>query len=149
MCGPYRLSRRKKAIEEYFATKANDMEWEPRYNIAPTQPVLAVRQNAITLVRKLSLMKWRLIPSWAKDASHAAGIINARSETAVSKPAFGDALKFRRCLIPSDGFYEWQRTSKLKQPFCFEVGDAEVFAFAGLWDRWKSGVGEWLESCSY
>lgn len=148
MCGRYRLSRRKQAIEEYFGAEANGVEWEPRYNIAPTQPVLTVRQNALQPVRELSLMKWGLIPSWAKNSSNAAGMINARSETAASKPAFGDALKSRRCLIPADGFYEWQRTSKLKQPFCFEVAEGELFAFAGLWDRWKNTNGEWLESCS-
>jgi putative SOS response-associated peptidase YedK len=148
MCGRYRLSCRKQAIEEYFGAGANDIEWEPRYNIAPTQPVLTLRQNAIQPVRELSLMKWGLIPSWAEDASNAAGMINARSETAASKPAFGDALKFRRCLIPADGFYEWQRTSKFRQPFCFEVREGELFAFAGLWDRWKKARGEWLESCS-
>lgn len=148
MCGRYRLSRRKQAIEEYFEAGANDIEWEPRYNIAPTQPVLTVRRKPTQSFRELSLMQWGLIPSWAKDASNSAGMINARSETAASKPAFGNALKSRRCLIPADGFYEWRRTSRLKQPFCFEVGAGELFAFAGLWDRWKNATGEWLESCS-
>ena len=142
------MSRRKQVIEEYFEAGANDIEWEPRYNIAPTQPVLTVRRKPTQSFRELSLMQWGLIPSWAKDASNSAGMINARSETAASKPAFGNALKSRRCLIPADGFYEWRRTSRLKQPFCFEVGAGELFAFAGLWDRWKNATGEWLESCS-
>jgi putative SOS response-associated peptidase YedK len=93
-------------------------------------------------------MRWGLIPSWAKDSSGAAGMINARSETASTKPAFRDALKSRRCLIPADAFYEWMRTGKTKQPYCFEVGESELFAFAGLWDRWKGPSGKWVKSCS-
>jgi len=75
-------------------------------------------------------------------------MINARSETAAIKPAFRDALKFRRCLIPADAFYEWSRTGKAKQPYCFEVNNGELFAFAGLWDRWKDPSGSWVETCS-
>ncbi len=75
-------------------------------------------------------------------------MINARSETAATKPAFRDPMKSRRCLIPADGFYEWQRTGKAKQPYCFEVNDGELFAFAGLWDRWKDPSGQWIKSCS-
>ena len=89
-----------------------------------------------------------LIPSWAKDPAVAASMINARSETAHEKPAFRDALKSRRCLIPADGFYEWVRTAKPKQPYCFEVNDGELFAFAGLWDGWKMSDGKWLKTCS-
>ena len=86
--------------------------------------------------------------SWAKDQSAAASMINARAETASTKPAFRDALKSRRCLIPADGFYEWQKTGKAKQPYCFEVNEGELFAFAGLWDRWKDPSGQWVKSCS-
>jgi len=93
-------------------------------------------------------MRWGLIPSWAKGPSTAASMINARAETASTKPAFRDALKFRRCLIPADGFYEWVRTGKTKQPHCFEVNDGELFAFAGIWDRWKDPSGQWIKSCS-
>jgi putative SOS response-associated peptidase YedK len=96
----------------------------------------------------MSLVRWGLIPSWAKDASGATRMINARSETAATKPAFRDAVKLRRCLIPADGFYEWQRTGKAKQPYCFEVNDGELFAFAGLWERWKDPIGQWVKSCS-
>jgi putative SOS response-associated peptidase YedK len=80
--------------------------------------------------------------------SGAAMMINARSETAATKPAFREALNLRRCLIPADGFYEWQRAGKAKQPYCFEVNDGELFAFAGLWDRWKDARGQWIKSCS-
>jgi putative SOS response-associated peptidase YedK len=147
MCGRYRLSRRKQLVEEYFDCGSDEPDWTPRYNIAPTQPVAVIRQNPKEPVRELSLMRWGLIPSWSKDSS-AASMINARSETASTKPAFRDALKSRRCLIPADAFYEWQRTGKTKQPYCFEVNEGALFAFAGLWDRWKDAGGKWLETCS-
>jgi putative SOS response-associated peptidase YedK len=148
MCGRYRLSRRKQLLEEQFTTDPWADDWEPRYNIAPTQPVPVIRQDPKQPVRRLSLVRWGLIPPWAKDTSGAAGMINARSETAATKPAFRDALRLRRCLIPADGFYEWQRTGKAKQPFCFEVQDGQLFAFAGLWDRWRDPSGNTLETCS-
>jgi putative SOS response-associated peptidase YedK len=109
MCGRYRLSRRKQVVEEYFDCCSDQPDWSPRYNIAPTQNVPVIRQNPKEPVRELSLVRWGLIPSWAKDPSIAARMINARSETAATKPAFRDALKSRRCLIPADGFYEWLR----------------------------------------
>jgi putative SOS response-associated peptidase YedK len=148
MCGRYRLSRRKQLVEEYFDSPSEEQDWVPRYNISPTQPVPVIRQNPKEPVRELSLMKWGLIPSWAKDSSVAASMINARSETVHEKPAFRDALKSRRCLIPADGFYEWVRTAKAKQPYCFEVNGGELFAFAGLWDGWKDPNGNWLKTCS-
>src|SRR5438445_11230953 len=98
MCGRYRLSRRKQIIEEYFDSPPWEEDWNPRYNIAPTQHVPVIRQNPTKPVRSLKLMRWGLIPSWAKDASIAASTINAKSETAATKPAFRDPLKFRRCL---------------------------------------------------
>jgi putative SOS response-associated peptidase YedK len=96
----------------------------------------------------ISLMKWGLVPHWAKDASGAASTINARSETVATKPAFRDPIKLRRCLIPADGFYEWARNGASKQPFCFEVNDGGLFAFAGLWDGWKNAEGQWIKTCS-
>ncbi len=148
MCGRYRLSRRKQIVEEYFDSVSGEDDWTPRYNIAPTQPVPVIRQHPKEPVRQLSLMKWGLIPSWAKGPSVAASTINARSETAATKPAFRDALKSRRCLIPADGFYEWMRTGKAKLPYCFEVNDGELLAFAGLWDRWKDPSGNWVRTCT-
>src|ERR1700692_1838451 len=148
MWGRYRLSRRKQVVEEYFDSASDEPEWTPRYNIAPTQRVPVIRQNPKELGRELSLMRWGLIPSWAKDMSGAATMINARSETAATKPAFRDPLANRRCLIPADGFYEWQRTGKAKQPYCFEVNEGELFAFAGIWDRWKDPSGSAVETCS-
>jgi hypothetical protein len=109
MCGRYRLSRRKQILEEHFNAVSGEEEWNPRYNIAPTQPIPVIRQHPKGPVRELSLMKWGLIPSWAQDPSGAARMINARSESASTKPAFRDALKSRRCMIPADAFYEWLR----------------------------------------
>ena len=148
MCGRYKLSRRKQIIEEHFESADWQDDWSPRHNIAPTQSVPVIRQNPKEPIRELSLMRWGLIPSWAKDSSGAAGMINARSETAGTKPAFRDALKSRRCVIPADGFYEWKRDGKTKQPFCVEVNEGELFAFAGLWDHWKDSSGQWIKSCS-
>jgi putative SOS response-associated peptidase YedK len=148
MCGRYRLSRRKELVEEYFDALPGDEDWTPRYNIAPTQPVPVIRQNPKEPRRELSLVRWGLIPSWSKDMSGAGMMINARSETAATKRAFRDPLTSRRCLIPADGFYEWQRSGKAKQPYCFEVNEGELFAFAGIWDRWKDPNGRWVKSCS-
>jgi putative SOS response-associated peptidase YedK len=148
MCGRYRLSRRKQIIEEHFDAISGEEDWTPRYNVAPTQPVLVIRQNPADPTRALSQMRWGLIPSWSKDMSGAARMINARSETAHLLPAFRDALKHRRCLVPADGFYEWKRTGKTKQPYCFEVNGGQLFAFAGLWDRWKGPSGDWIKTCT-
>lgn len=148
MCGRYRLSRRKQIVEEYFDSVSGEDDWGPRYNIAPTQFVPVIRQNAKEPRRELSLIRWGLIPSWAKDSSIAARMINARSETANTKPAFRDALKSRRCLVPADGFYEWQKTGKTKQPYCFEVNEGELFAFAGIWDHWEDAGGKMIETFS-
>lgn len=148
MCGRYRLSRRKQVVEEYFDCGSDESDWNPRYNIAPTQPIPVIRQHPKEPIRLISTMRWGLIPSWAKDQSGAAMMINARSETAATKPAFRDALKSRRCLIPADGFYEWMQMGKAKQPYCFEVNEGELFAFAGIWDRWKDASGNWVKTCS-
>lgn len=147
MCGRYRLSRRKQILEERFGAAGED-DWSPRYNIAPTQMVPVVRQHPREPWRDLSLLRWGLIPSWSRDASGAARAINARCETVATLPAFRDSFQSRRCLIPADGFYEWQKRGSAKQPYCFEVDDGELFAFAGIWDRWKDPQGQWIRSCS-
>jgi putative SOS response-associated peptidase YedK len=150
MCGRYRLAKRKQIVEEHFDVASGESEddWIPRYNVAPTQPVAVIRQHPKEPVRDLSMLRWGLIPPWAKDASSSARMINARSETATTQPAFRDAMKFRRCLIPADGFYEWKKAGKTRQPYCFEIKEGNLFAFAGLWERWKSPAGEWIRSCS-
>ena len=147
MCGRYRLSRRKEMIAEYFETDT-EVDWEPRYNIAPSQPVGIIRQVPSRPDRHFSLARWGLIPSWASDASIGSKTINARSETVVSMPAFRDAFSSRRCLIPADGFFEWRRSVREKQPFHFGMQDDSLFAFAGLWDRWRDPAGAVVESCS-
>jgi putative SOS response-associated peptidase YedK len=148
VCGRYRLSRRKQIIAEHFEAADWQEDWSPRYNIAPTQQIPVVRQHPKEPIRQLSLMKWGLVPSWAKDTSGAARMINARSETAQTLPAFREAMRLRRCLIPADGFYEWSRRGSAKQPYCFEIGDGGLFAFAGLWERWRDPSGQWVKSCS-
>ena len=148
MCGRFRLSRRKQVIEKYFDTSSLDGDWSPRYNIAPMQSVPVIRQHPKEPIRQISSMRWGLVPHWAKDPSIAMGTINAKSETAATKPAFRDPFRRRRCLIPADGFYEWKRTGASKQPYCFEVREGELFAFAGLWDGWKNAGGHWVKTCS-
>ncbi len=93
-------------------------------------------------------MRWGLVPSWARDPSIGYKTINARAETVSTTASFREPFKSQRCLIPADGFYEWKRDGKIRQPYCFEVNDGELFAFAGLWDRWRNPQGELLESCT-
>ena len=121
LTSPVRLSRRKQIVAEYFDSVPGEEDWNPDCNIAPTQSVPVIRLDPKEPLRHFSLTRWGLIPSWAKDSSVAALMINARSETASVKPAFRYALKSCRCLIPADGFYGWQKTGGAKQPYCFEV----------------------------
>jgi len=146
MCGRYRLSRRKQVVEEYFESASEEEDWSPRYNIAPTQPVATVRQSGSG--RILSMMRWGLVPSWATDIKIGNQLINGRSESVLEKPAFREAFRSRRCLIPADGFYEWKKAGKQRHPFHFGMKDNSLFAFAGVWDRWKSPGGAMLQSCS-
>ena len=146
MCGRYRLSRRKQLVEEYFESSSDEEDWNPRYNIAPTQPVAAIRQAGTS--RILSMMRWGLVPSWASDISIGGRLINGRSETVLEKPAFRDSFRLRRCLVPADGFYEWKKAGKERYPFHFVMKDSSLFAFAGVWDRWRSATGQVVESCS-
>jgi putative SOS response-associated peptidase YedK len=125
-----------------------DPDFTPRYNIAPTQQVPIVRLNAETGERLLVSARWGLIPFWAKDISIGVRAINARSETVLERPTFRDPFRKRRCLIPADGFYEWQKQEKAKQPFCFTMAEENAFAFAGLWSTWRSPEGSEIESCT-
>jgi putative SOS response-associated peptidase YedK len=147
MCGRFRLTRRDREIREHFDI-ADEYDWKPRYNIAPTDIVPVVRQDPKKPMRTLSGMRWGLIPYWSKDAKNAARMINARSETVAEMPAYRDSFERRRCLIPADGFYEWKRGGKAKQPFNFSMKDNSIFGLAGIWDRWKNPAGEVIESCS-
>ncbi|MEW6613751.1 MAG: SOS response-associated peptidase, partial [Pseudomonadota bacterium] len=133
MCGRYTLSSRPEALQLLFELEALP-PLAPRYNIAPTQAVPVVRQHGAG--REMTLMRWGLIPSWAKDPGIGARLINARAEGAADKPAFRAAFRRRRCLIPADGFYEWRNQNGRKQPFYFRREDGTPFAFAGLWEHW-------------
>jgi putative SOS response-associated peptidase YedK len=122
---------------------------EPRYNLAPTQPVLAIRLAAAG-GRELVPLRWGLIPHWSKGPDSRYSMINARAETVATKPAYRDAFRQRRCLIPSEGFYEWRATEGGKQPYLIGRRDQASFLMAGLWDRWRSGEGDQspIESCT-
>jgi putative SOS response-associated peptidase YedK len=119
----------------------------PRYNIAPSQDIAAVRISPKTEKRELALLHWGLIPFWADDPKVGYRTINARAETVATKPAFREAFCKRRCLVVADGFYEWKKTNGPKQPYFIHVKGGEPFAFAGLWERWKR-EGKETQSCS-
>jgi putative SOS response-associated peptidase YedK len=126
---------------------ASVCELHPRYNVAPTQPVLAVRQTAEGS-RELVPLRWGLIPAWSKGPDSRYSMINARADTIATKPAYRDAFKRRRCLIPAEGFYEWKAEGKGKAPYLVRRKDGAPFALAGLWERWKDPEGEPVESCT-
>lgn len=146
MCGRFTLTSPDSGIAAQFHL-LDLPSLEPRYNIAPTQPVAAVRMVAEGAARELVLLHWGLIPFWAKDRQVGARLINARSETVADKPSFRDALRRRRCLVLSDGFYEWQKQEGGKQPFYFRLRGGGPFGIAGLWERWE-GPDEVIESCT-
>ncbi len=147
MCGRFTLRASPTEIAEAFELLRDLFECErPRFNIAPTQSILAVRAGSDG--REAARMRWGLIPSWAKDTKLAASMINARAETVAEKPAFRAAFKRRRCLVPVSGFYEWQRDGKTKVPYLISLCREKLFAFAGLWEKWKSPEGELIESCT-
>jgi putative SOS response-associated peptidase YedK len=147
MCGRYRLTAKERYLRDRFGLD-EDPSWAPRWNIAPTQQVAIIRQNPTEPRRTFSRARWGLIPYWAKDSSIGVKTINAMSETAAEKPAFREALRFRRCLMPADGFYEWLRVGKEKQAYQFQMADSSLFAFAGLWERWQAPENEIMETCT-
>jgi putative SOS response-associated peptidase YedK len=145
MCGRFTLFATPVEVADLFDVPA--VEWPPRYNIAPTQPVLACRLNVATQARELVPLRWGLIPSWAHDLAAGVKGINARAETVADLPTFRAAFKERRCLIPASGYYEWKREGKAKQPYFIHPHDGGLFAFAGLWDVWSKGAAP-VESCA-
>jgi putative SOS response-associated peptidase YedK len=150
MCGRFTLFSSAEAIAQIFEVDV-PADITPSYNIAPSQTVKAVVQMADLSKRILHCFRWGLIPSWAKDPAIGFKLINARAETASEKPSFRSAFKHRRCLIPTDGFYEWQHAEDgkaKKQPYFFSLKDGNPFALAGLWESWKSPDGEVIESCT-
>jgi putative SOS response-associated peptidase YedK len=148
MCGRYRLTAKERYLRDHFGLD-EDPSWTPRWNIAPTQLVPIVRRDASGAKCSFELVRWGLIPFWSKDRSIATKAINAMSETAAEKPAFREALRLRRCLIPADGFYEWSSIgSKQKQPFSIGMANDSVFAFAGLWESWMDSKDGVVETCT-
>lgn len=147
MCGRFTLSQPSDAIASAF-NLPEIPSLEPRYNIAPTQLIPAILLTHEQSEKQLKLLHWGLIPSWAKEPAIGAKLINARSETVSEKPSFKSALKQRRCLIVADGFYEWQRQDGKKQPYYFRLESGQPFAFAGLWEHWKSPDGQTINSCT-
>ncbi|MBY0226537.1 MAG: SOS response-associated peptidase [Hyphomicrobium sp.] len=144
MCSRYSLTSPPEAVRAYFDTK-NALDFPPRYNIAPTQPVLIVRRDHAG-DREQHLVRWGLIPSWVKDPSEFTTIINARSETASEKPSFRGSLRHRRCLVPATGFYEWTGKPGQKRPHMFRPRDGGLFALAGLAEHWVGADGSELET---
>jgi putative SOS response-associated peptidase YedK len=147
MCGRFTLTDPDQDLAVQFdLPEIPDMK--PRYNIAPTQPVAAVRLAPEGAEREMALLHWGLIPFWAKDPSIGARMINARSETVAEKPAFRAAFRRRRCLVAADGFYEWQKQNGGKQPFYIHLRNGRPFGFAGLWEHWEGADGSVIESCT-
>jgi putative SOS response-associated peptidase YedK len=147
VCNRYRANFTRQNLEEQFQAW-DDIEHHPRFNVAPTQPVVTIHQESGK--RKIEMMRWGLIPSWASGigAGNFNGHFNARSESITTTASFRDLVNTRHCLIPADGFYEWQQMGNVKQPYCFEVGAGELFAFAGLWDEWNNPSGGVIRSCT-
>jgi putative SOS response-associated peptidase YedK len=155
MCGRYVRKSTRREIANWFAAEdAQGVEWGPSYNVAPQtfQPV--VRLNRDTGQREIVLMRWGLVPYWSKDSKIGYSTINAKAETVATAPAFREAFRRRRCLVPADAFYEWQKLDpKHKQPFAIALASREPYGLAGLWERWKdpqtsSMTSQWLETFS-
>ena len=145
MCGRYASFTAPEAMRRLF--RYRDMpNFPPRYNIAPTQPIAIVRLADGD--RQFALVRWGLIPAWVKDPKDVSLMFNARGETAAEKPAYKNAMKRRRCLVPADGFYEWKRDGERKRPFWVHPRAGGPIAFAGLWETWMGPNGEELETAA-
>jgi putative SOS response-associated peptidase YedK len=144
MCSRYNLTTPLEAVRAYFQV-ANGEPYPPRYNIAPTQPVLIVRLDEVRR-RELALVRWGLIPGWAKDPARLSLMINARAEGAAEKASFRGAMRHRRCLVPANGFYEWTGKSGAREPHLVRRPDSELMAFAGLWESWLGADGSEIDT---
>ena len=145
MCGRFMLVSKMEDLQARFGFQAGQLELGPRYNVAPTQGVLTVVNDGHN---RAEMMRWGLIPYWAKDASVGNRMINARAETLAQRSAFRRALERRRCLVPADGFYEWRRDGARSVPVYVALKSREPFGMAGLWEVWKAPTGEWVHSCT-
>jgi putative SOS response-associated peptidase YedK len=146
MCGRYFQARGSGDIARYFGTTNAVPNLVPSFNKAPTQDGLVVRRHPASGALHLDVLRWGLVPRWAKDATGGARMMNARGETVAEKPAFRDAFAKRRCLVPMDGFYEWRTEGRSKQPFACSLTSGEPMACAGLWEGWQQPDGEWLRT---
>ena len=146
MCGRFSITDPDEALRSLFGYNGPPMDFAPRYNVAPTQPVPIVR--LADAQRHFALMRWGLIPAWVKDPKGFSLLINARAESVLDKPAFRNAMRRRRCLIPADGFYEWRETGGRKQAFFVRRKDGAPFAFAGLYETWTGPNGEELDTAA-
>jgi putative SOS response-associated peptidase YedK len=148
MCGRFTLTKTAREIAEAFSV-SEPPSWQPKYNIAPTDWVLALVKDGSDHPWQLRYLRWGLIPPWAKDNKIASKLINARAETLTEKPSFRQALRSRRCLILADGFYEWrEEVSGHRYPYYFHLEGRPIFAFAGLWETWQPKQGEVISSCT-
>lgn len=145
MCGRFTLTVNPADLQETFENYTFPQNFAPRFNIAPTQPILAIPNDDR---RAADFFIWGLIPMWAKDPSIGSRLINARAETIEEKPSFRGSLKYKRCMILADGFYEWKTMGKTKIPYFIHMSDRRPFAFAGLWDSWNSPDGSQIKSCT-
>lgn len=145
MCGRFALTANPETIQQAFDLTIMPEVMAPRYNIAPTQPVAVITNEA---PQTLTLLRWGLVPSWSKDLAIGNKMINARGESVADKPAFRAAFKRRRCLIPTDGFFEWRADGSKKTPLFIHMKERELFALAGLWEVWRAADGEELRTCT-
>ncbi|WP_066640118.1 SOS response-associated peptidase [Desulfolucanica intricata] len=146
MCGRFTLTAETETIKFHFGIKTQNVNHSPRYNIAPGQDIPVIVNTSHK--RTFTLMRWGLIPSWAKDKSISYKMINARAETIEQRPAFRESFFRRRCIIPTDGFYEWKKQNGKKLPMRIVLTDSRLYAFAGIWDSWTSPEGSSIFSCS-
>ncbi|MCF6139319.1 SOS response-associated peptidase [Pseudalkalibacillus berkeleyi] len=148
MCGRFTLTAEIDLLMDWFEIDefASEFNIQPRFNIAPSQDIVAIVSNEGS--RRAGFLKWGLIPFWAKDPSIGHKLINARSETVPEKPSFKHAFKKRRCIIPADGFFEWKKEGKHKQPKYIKMKNDQPFGFAGLWEKWKDEQGNPIHTCT-
>ena len=151
MCGRYTLSAGHEALARAFLAEFAEelqMSWKPRYNISPGSGIVAILEDRDKGGRRAEVLHWGLVPSWAKDASIGYKLTNSRAETIRDKPAFRDAFRYRRCLVPASGFYEWDRTTVPRQPYYFYPEQQDFMAIAGIWEHWLHPTGSEILSVS-
>lgn len=147
MCGRFTLTVTPEALAEQFQLDTVPA-LPPRFNIAPSQAVAVVRIRPGRIERELAILQWGLVPSWAADPAIGSRLINARAESVTEKPAFRAAIRYRRCLVVSDGFYEWKGKGKTRQPYLFRLRSGKPFGLAGLWEHWQGADGSYIETCA-